>query len=208
MELLDQIALIIFLISFAGYHGAYLLLHRRRPDRTVKSHANLFREKGIEYVLNKEEHILLVQQLRDVISVSILFASATLIFAGILLNLLINAKSFGIFADVLLFEFKILFIVAIQAISFMFFVSSLRYYRLVCLFTTTPSDVITDHTGMAKHEYLGNLLNRGCSFYTLGSRGVLYSLIVILWLFSPWLFMAAVFLITLLFAGYRDFIWG
>jgi uncharacterized membrane protein len=208
---LNQIALIIFLVCFAGYHSVYFLVYQRYPDRTVKSHANLFRESGIEYVLKKGEHLLLVQQLRDVISVSNLFASSTLIFIGILLNLLINltglAQSLGI-TDVLSFEFKILFIAAIQAISFMFFISSLRYYRLVSLFITTPPDIIKKHTGIEGHEYLGRLLNRGCSFYTLGSRGVLYSLIAIAWVFNTWLFIVAVVALTLLFAGYRDFVRG
>ncbi|AEA46198.1 DUF599 domain-containing protein [Archaeoglobus veneficus] len=173
METIDAVAIVVFLCCFAGYHGSYFIVHRFKPEKTIKSHANFFRMKGIEFVLRKGDHLLLIQQLRDVIYVSNLLASSTLIFIGILLNLLINlrdlAKSLGI-VDVETFELKILFIATIQAASFMFFISSLRYYRLVSLFATTPPEVIKDATGEEAHEYLGRLLNRGCSFYTLGSN--------------------------------------
>ncbi|AGK60677.1 putative membrane protein [Archaeoglobus sulfaticallidus PM70-1] len=202
-------ALIVFLICFAGYHGSYLILSKKYPKKVVKTYTNIFREKGIENVIKKREPLVLVQQLRDAIYVSNLFASASLIFIGMLLNLLINlntlAESLKI-TDVGLFEFKILFIAALQAISFIFFVSSLRYYRMVSLLATTPPETIREHLGIEAYKYLAHLLNRGCSFYTLGSRGILYSILLLAWFVNEWLFMAIVVLTTVLFAKYRDFV--
>jgi uncharacterized membrane protein len=210
LAFLDIVALIVFLICFAGYHSLYFVLSKRYPKRSVHAYMTIFRERELENLLSRGDYMTLIQQLRDAIYVCNIFASASLLFIGLLLNLLINldtlTKSLKI-TDVELFEFKVLFITAIQAVSFIFFISSLRYYRIVSLLAATPPETIHEHLGMEAYRYFAQLLDKGCSFYTLGSRGLLYSIFLLAWFVNAWLFIGIVVLATALFARYRDFLW-
>ena len=207
-DALNLFALIIFLVNFAGYHGIYLLLVKKYPHKTLKSYINEFREEGLRYVIENRQHMVLVQALRDAIMVCNVFASSTLIFVGALMNLLINiqelAKSLEI-TNIALFKFKIVFMIGILSISFIFLISALRYYRLVSILILTPPEVISKRMKIPAHKYLGKLLNSGCGYYTLGSRGLLYSLLILLWLANTWVFITLVTIVTVLFAKYRDF---
>ncbi len=209
-DVLDIVALIIFLICFAGYHSAYFILTERYPHKSVKAYIKAFREKELEYLLSKGDYETLIQQLRDAINVSNIFASASLIFVGMILNLLINLKDIAEslkIVNVEMFEFKVLFVAAIQAVSFIFFVSSLRYYRMVSLLAATPPQTVKELLGIEAHKYFAQLLEKGCSFYTLGSRGLLYSIFLLAWFVNTWMFIAIVVIATALFARYRDFMW-
>ncbi|MBT8763679.1 DUF599 domain-containing protein [Desulfohalobiaceae bacterium Ax17] len=207
MELIDIIALIVFLLCYVGYHGFYLFLLRKCPQRTVKSYVNKFREDGIEHMIAKDNHIVIIQAIRDVIMVCNFLASSTLIFIGALLNLLLNIdkieKNLQIW-NFNLFEFKILFMVGILSASFIFLVSALRYYRHVAMMVMTRPETIMKYTGEPAPKYIGALLNSGCGYYTLGSRGLMYSLLLLVWMINTLSFIFVVIAITVLFAVYRD----
>lgn len=205
----NAIALFVFLLCTLGYHGVYFVIIRRYTQKAIKTHIDIFRIKGVEYVLKRGEHITLVQQLRDLIYVNTFLASSSLIFIGAVMNLLVNTDSIEKNIKVISmesFEFKILFMVGVLSLSFVFFISSLRYYRMVSIIVTTPPEVIKEHLGVPAHKYLGELLNKGSSFYTLGSRGLLYSLLILLWLVNTAAFVLTTVIITLLFAKYKDFL--
>ncbi len=209
LSLLNLLALVIFLLCSAGYHGLYFIHSKKCQTRAIKTRIDIFREKGIEYVLKNNEHIVLVQQLRDLIYVNTFLASSSLIFVGAVMNVLINLDSIEKNIKIMnidLFEFKILFMVGLLSLSFIFFMSSLRYYRMVSIMVTTPPMIISEYMGIPAHRYLATLLNKGSSFYTLGSRGLLYSLLILLWLVNTPAFILATVLITLLFAKYKDFV--
>ena len=207
MKLIDQIALIVFLLCYVGYHGLYLCLLKKCPQKTVKSYVNKFREDAIEHMMSKDKHIVIIQAIRDVIMVCNFLASSTLIFIGALLNLLLNIdkieKNLKIW-NFDLFEFKVLFMVGILSASFIFLVSALRYYRHVAMMVMTRSETILKYTGIPAVEYIGSLLNRGCGYYTLGSRGLMYSLLLLIWMINTLSFIVIVVLITIFFAVYRD----
>ena len=208
LSTLDLIALIVFIICFAGYHCLYLLLVERYPKRAVKAYVRILREKSIANLLEREEYDTLIQQLRDVIMVCNVFASSSLIFMGLLLNLLINmdkiVQNLKIL-DTSSFEFKVIFIVAIQTLSFMFFVSSIRYYRMLSLLVATPPEEIIRLLGITAEKFYAQLLDRGCTYYTLGSRGLLYSMLSFSWLINPIIFIVLTSITTILLAKYRDF---
>jgi uncharacterized membrane protein len=205
---IDIIALIIFITCFAGYHGIYCLISSRYPKTAVKAYVRILREKNIANLLEKEDYITLIQQTRDAIQVCYVFASSSLIFIGLLLNLLINIDKITQnlkITEVTSFEFKILFVIAIQALSFIFFISSIRYYRMVSLLVATPPEEILKHLGITAERYYAHLLDRGCTFYTLGSRGLFYSILLFAWFVNALFFIALVVIITFLLAKYRDF---
>ena len=208
LSTLDIVALIVFLTCFVGYHFLYLLLVERFPKRTVKAYVRILREKSIANLLEREEYETLVQQLRDAIQVCYVFASSSLIFIGLLLNLLINmdkvVQNLRIL-DASSFEFKIIFIIVIQILSFMFFVSSIRYYRMLTLLVATPPEEIIRLLGITAEKFYAQLLDRGCTYYTLGSRGLLYSMLSFSWLVNPVVFMMLTLITTILLAKYRDF---
>ncbi|AEA46189.1 DUF599 domain-containing protein [Archaeoglobus veneficus] len=208
LDALNITALAIYLLCFAGYHGTYFILLKKCPHRAVKAYINKLREDGIEYMIKRGDQIVVVQALRDAIMVCNLFASSTLIFIGAILNLLINmdklARNMGVW-NLHHFQFKILFMVGVLSVSFIFLVSALRYYRLVAVLVMAPPESIQKYTGEPAHRYLGKALNSGCTYYTLGSRGLIYSLLILLWLVNTEAFVAVVVGITILLAKYRDF---
>ncbi len=205
----DLIALITFLVCFALYHGTYLIVAEKRPDLTLKARMRILREKSIINLLKREEYDAVIQLLRGLIMAGNVFASSSLIFMGLLLNLLINidkvTRNLGI-VDVYGFEFKLLFIIGLQALSFMLFVSSIRYYRMISLLVATPQDEISRLFGVDAERYYGQLMDKGSTYYTLGSRCLLYSMISFSWFVSTPVFIALTVGITLLLANYRDFV--
>jgi len=205
---MDYIALAVFIVCFAVYHILYYFISERYPKTAVKAYVGILREKGIENLLKKEDYQTIIQQLRDAMQVSNIFASSSLIFIGLLLNLLIHIDKITQnlqITNVVAFEFKILFITAVQAVSFIFFVSSIRYYRIASLLSATPPEEIEKHLGISATKYFAFLLDRGCAYYTLGSRGLLYSVLSLAWFVSDVFFIAIVVITTILLAKYRDF---
>lgn len=206
---LDLIALIVFLVCFALYHGIYLIIAERHPQVTLKAKMRYLREKSIINLLRKEEYDAAIQLLRGLIMAGNVFASSSIIFMGLLLNLLINldriAQNLKI-VNVYGFEFKLLFIIGLQAISFMLFVSSIRYYRMISLLIATPHDEISRIFGVDAEKYYGQLMDKGSTYYTLGSRCLLYSMIAFSWFVSAPAFIILTIGVTLLLANYRDFV--
>ncbi|ADB57817.1 DUF599 domain-containing protein [Archaeoglobus profundus] len=205
---LDILAFLIFIACFGGYHALYLLIVEKYPKKAVKAYVRILREKSIANLLEREEYETLVQQLRDAIQVCYVFASSSLIFMGLMFNLLINideiARNLKI-TDVTAFEYKVLFVIAIQALSFIFFISSIRYYRMLSLLIATPPEEILRLLGITAEKFYAQLLDKGCTYYTLGSRGLLYSMLSFTWFLSPLAFLTLVIVVTLLLAKYRDF---
>ncbi len=204
----DLIALIVFLICFVGYHCTYLILAEKYPKKAVKAYVRVLREKGIANLLEREEYETIIQQLRDLIMVCNVFASSTLIFIGLLLNLLINidkvVKNLKIL-NTYSFEIKVIFVISLLALSFMFLVSSIRYYRMLSLLVATPPEEIIRLLGITAEKFYAQLLDRGCTYYTLGSRALLYSMLSLSWFVHSIIFIVLTVVTTFLLARYRDF---
>ena len=208
LDLYNTIALAIFLLCFIGYHIFYFYLMKKYPHITEKSYIDILREDGIAHMIETGKQIVVIQALRDVIMICNLFASSTFIFIGLMLNLSINidkiAKNMKIW-NFKYFEFKILVIIGILIFAFICLISALRYYRLLAILVMARPETIEKQTCKSADKYLGSMFNIGCTYYTLGSRGLIYSLLILVWLINTWLFIGIVLFITLLFAISKDF---
>ncbi len=207
MNPLDLAGIIIYFLCSVVYHSSYYLVMRRYPRYTVKTRINLYRRAWVEYILRTKDYYLAVQQARDLITINTFLASASLIFIGVILNLLVNADKVQGLSSIgaELFELKIMLIVVVYSFSFFSFLSSLRNLRIFTMLIPTPEEVIRTHSGVEAVEYFTRKVNKASSSYTLGSRSQYYSLPVFLWLVSPWLFILSTLAMTAYFALMKDY---
>ncbi len=76
---------------------------------------------------------------------------------------------------------------------------------MVSLLVATPPEEILKHLGITAERYYAHLLDRGCTFYILGSRGLFYGILLFAWFVNALFFIALVVTITFLLAKYREF---
>lgn len=207
MNPLDIAGLAIFFLCSVVYHSSYYFVMKRYPQYTVKTRINIYRRAWISYILKKKDYILAVQQARDLITINTFLASASLIFIGVILNLLVNADKVRGLSSISaeLFEVKIILIVIVYSFSFFSFLSSLRNLRIFTMLIPTPAPVIKEYSGVEAIEYFTRKVNKASSSYTLGSRSLYYSIPVFLWLVNTWLFILATLGMTAYFALRKDY---
>lgn len=207
MNPIDVAGLTIFFLCSVVYHSSYYLVMRRYPQHTVKTRINLYRTAWVEHILRTKDYHLAVQQARDLININTFLASASLIFIGVILNLLVNTDKVSGLGSISaeLFEMKIMLIVVVYSFSFFSFLSSLRNLRIFTMLIPTPEEVIRAHSGVDAVEYFTRKVNKASSSYTLGSRSLYYSIPVFLWLVSPWLFILSTIGMTAYFALRKDY---
>ncbi|MDP6613098.1 MAG: DUF599 domain-containing protein [Candidatus Hydrothermarchaeota archaeon] len=207
MSPLDIAGLVIFFLCSVVYHSSYYLVMRHYPQHTVKTRINLYRRAWVEHILRTKDYHLAVLQARGLININTFLASASLIFIGVILNLLVNTdKVSGLgLISLELFEIKIMLIVVVYSFSFFSFLSSLRNLRIFTMLIPTPRQVINKHSGIKAVDYFTRKVNKASGSYTLGSRSLYYSIPVFLWLVSPWLFILSTLVMTAYFALRKDY---
>jgi uncharacterized membrane protein len=207
METMDIIGIFIFFLCTIVYHASYPYIMRRFPERVVKTHINALRRAWIEFVIERKEFFLASNQARDLINVNTFLASAILIFIGAVLNLLLNVDKVENLKIITAqnFELKILFLLAILMVSFFNFLSSLRNLRIFTMLLPVPPDIVKKETGQEAVDYFTRKMNLASTYYTLGSRGMFYTIPVIFWLVSAEAFIAVTLLMTINFALRKDY---
>jgi len=198
----DIPALVVFFICTIGYHTIiYPYILSRYPMKTAKGKINLYRRSWVEKVLEKDDIETAVQQVRNLTMVATLFASSSLIILGAITNVFLTRYPSS---QIDIFSIKVYLLMSIFGASFLLFLFSLRHLNYFTVLIGAKREVV-EGIEADMITMLAERMNLAMNRYTLGARCYYYSLAVIAWFFSVWVFITITLLITILVAITRDF---
>lgn len=204
MELTTLIALLAFVFSFWGYHYAYLWFTEKKGFETKKCRVDNAVHSWFRSALEESDHLLVVHQLRNIIMAVTFLATTVVVLLGFLMGFSTLGGSGITTGDILLEGYPLWLIVITLIFSFLNLLLSLRHFiRITFLIDADPRS-LEAITGTSPDHYLSSLFVRGSSQYTIGRRGVLYAVVVLIWYLNVWVFVVSTVLVTLIFAVHND----
>lgn len=205
---LDLLAILAFLFFTVGYHGAYYLYAQRHPLSTVKGKVHLYRRTWMKRILDRGDYILAVQALRNLNMAASFMASSSLLVIGILLNFTLSGTYEAVLIgdhEKALVEFKLYVLVGIFGFSFWQFLLELRLLSQLTILIGSDPDLIEHVEGVDAVSYFSTILNRAANRFTYGQRGFYFSLAIVGWIYSSWLFLILTVVIGVFLVGALDF---
>jgi uncharacterized membrane protein len=201
MAPIDIFALLIFFICTVGYHGIYYPYRMRKtPMSTAKGKIDLYRRSWVENIIERGDAITAVHQVRNLTMVATLFSSSSLLIIGAITNIFLSIE-----APEFIFRVKVYLLLAIFGSSFLFFLFSLRHLNYFTVLVGAKRQVVEEVGDVGMVDLLSRRVNLAMNRYTLGARCYYYSLAVIAWFFSVYVFIAITILVTALVIATRDF---
>lgn len=187
------------LVLVCAYHLYFWWDVKRHTQRTIVGRAVNWRRVWIERIVARQDHIIVIQALRNWIMSSSLLASTAMLIAAALLGFLASADDISQLIHELnflglrteeAFTIKILLLVVNFFACFFNFTLSIRYYNYVVLRTTGAET--DDHDSIAEAV---RYMDRGAIHFTLGMRCYYFAIPLALWLLGPiWLGIGAILL--------------
>lgn len=210
---LDVTAFALFVLVFPVYHAVYPMLIRAIPQRTAKGRLDRLRRSWIEGVLERGDVTMAAQQTRNLTMVNSLLASSALILMGVTANLLVRVTELseelpyprGWEGKTDVMAVKLLLLIIVFATAFGYSMTCLRHLGHFNLVIGADPAVIDEQEGSAV-DYLTSLINRGSNRHTLAVRCLYSASCLFLWLFEPWLFIAATLFWGIKFMIFQDFV--
>jgi uncharacterized membrane protein len=195
----DTVGLIWFVALWAGYTGyADRQTHRARSLRAVM-HA--YREQWMQQMLARDNRVVDVNILRNLLQGVTFFASATLLVLAGLLTILgstdraieiARALPFAARTSLLQWELKLLVLIVIFVYAFFKFTWALRQFNycstLIGAAPQGPDDAFARRAAQASTS--------ASKDFNQGLRAYYFSLATLGWFVSPWVFMAATTLVV------------
>lgn len=212
--LADALALSVFLAFTVGYHWFYLAVLSQRTAWSVRARMHEHRRNWVELVLKRGERIMAVQTLRNYIMTNSFLASTMILLVAFIANFIINPpgdRPLPIHSDVNFFtgatpvQVKGSILLLLFAFAFVMFLSNLRTLTHLSTLMSVDADQIRATEREDAVGFLAGLLNRVGSQTTYGHRAVLFSIPVIGWLFSPWVFLTLTSLTWIYLVAAQDF---
>jgi uncharacterized membrane protein len=199
MEVFDYVAISISGALMLGYHVYYVYNLMNRPQRVVAGWTTMVRKQWVLEILKKKGgDILAVQTLRNWILSATFLATVSMFISFGLLQFLaqsarvVNPTSNTLIIQVLTDEMigtKTVVILVFNFISFFCFSQSIRYFNHVGFTINIPmegtegsEDEQIDCYETADH--VAHLLNVGAKFFTVGMRGLYFSIPATFWYFG------------------------
>lgn len=195
----DVVALALFLVLTLGYHSFYAWLTRQRPLDTVMGKIHLYRRTWIKRVIDKENHTMAVQALRNLLMTSSFMASSALLVMAVILQFRFSAVPPP---DLTM---KLDLLVAIFAFAFLSFLFGIRYLNQLTILIAADPDLISHVEPVDAVTYLSNLLNRANNRFTYGQRAFYFSVPAVAWLMSAYAMIAAELVLAAYLVVFTDF---
>lgn len=197
--LIDFVALLTYLAVTIGYHWFYIVLEHRSKTTSLRMRLREHRRNWVELVIKRGERIMAVQTLRNSIMTNTFLASTMILLVAFFTNFLVMSdqgsqilfhEEPSLYAGATSTQVKGTLLVALYAVAFIMFMSNLRgLNHLSTLISVDP-----EHLRATERQdpivYLTAQLNRVGSQTTFGHRAVYFSMPVLGWLFSPWIFLS------------------
>jgi len=151
--------------------------------------------------IEREEYLLVIHQLRNVIMAVTFLATAVVLLLGLLFGLSPSALPEPLGNG----SYVIWLIIFTLIYSFFHFLLCLRHFTRITFLVRSAPEKLEDIGGERAEVYLANLFIRGNREYTLGRRSMLYGIVALTWLLNPWIFLILTVGMTLVFIISYDF---
>ncbi len=208
LPLLDWLGLVAFLAIWVGYVAFARLWGRRQ--RSLLTTTNRYRRYWMEQATAREPRMLDGMITQNLSSTPAFFCSTTIIVIGGLFALLgttdraaefVRECPFAQPTPMLVFEFKILLLVAIFVYAYFRFSWSMRQYTFVALVigSMPPADECAAGRYDRKKyaERAGALVASAAEAFNDGLRAYYFSFAAMAWFFSPAVLMLAAVLVAI-----------
>lgn len=212
--LADALAFIVFCVVTLGYHWFYLKVIEHHPTWSVRARMHEHRRNWVEMALKRGERIMAVQTLRNLIMTSTFLASTMILLVAFIANFVVLqepsktlhfAETPTVFYGGTPIPFKGALLLLLYAFAFVMFLTSLRTLSHMSILVGVDAEQIRLIEQEDPHAFLARRLNQIESLTTYGRRAVYFSIPVIGWFFSPWIFLALTVLIWIFFISSMDF---
>lgn len=212
--LADQLAFALFLGCSVGYHVYYVLFTRHHPSWSIRARMHQHRLNWVESIQKRGERIMAVQALRNLIMTNTFLASTMLLLLAFIANFVVTNPSrslFGQHAESLLYggtpiSLKGVVLMILYAFAFVMFLTSLRTLNHLSLLVGVDSEQMRSVEDRDPTHFLATKLNQVESMSTYGRRAVYFSLPVLAWFHSPWMFALLTLAIFAFFVLAMDFV--
>lgn len=211
LQVIDWVALIVFLASVMGYRFFLSFMLKRQPGLLYLGKLQQYRKAWIAAHSGDQNSIMVVQTLRNTImSSSFLASTAVLLIMGAV-NLLHTLKSAEKTQQLYLISvssvevtvFKVMLVILILAYSFFNFTWYIREINYMGFILNIPKGKLDEIEGGDATPYLERMFLNSGIYFSLGMRGYYFLIPLLLWFFSP-LLMAISCLVILLILVRRD----
>lgn len=199
----DYAGMVAFLVCTIVYHGFYSYWTTRHPLETVKGKIALYRRTWVKRILDREEQMLAVQSLRNLLMTSSFMASSALLVVAVVLNYLLGVGGAAPGDDSL--KFKLLLLVVIYGYAFFSFLLSVRYLNHFTILVGADKDLIGSIEPVDAVTFLSNILNRAGNRFTMGQRAFYFSLPAVAWVADSRAFLGLTLIVFVYLALFLDF---
>ncbi|HEX5311735.1 DUF599 domain-containing protein [Aquabacterium sp.] len=195
----DWAALALFIFGWMGY--AAFARQRAKVERTLLSSTNYFRRKWMEQVTYRDQRIVDAAITQNLASSPSFWASTTILVLGGLLAVLgtneraselVKDLPFAARTSMLVFDIKIIVLLAVYVYAFFRFTWSMRVYSFgAILVGSAPNVEVFDRGDADRKEFAaraGKLMGMAAESFADGLRAYYMSFAVIGWFVSPILF--------------------
>jgi uncharacterized membrane protein len=204
---LDWLALLFFMATWIGYAQFASRLSKIRPS--ILAATNRFRLRWIQVSLTRDPRVLDGIITQTLSNTPAFFSSTTMLIMGGLLALmgttdkaaeLVREIPFSEATPILVFEFKILVLIAIFVYAFFRFSWSMRQYTFVSLMIgALPAPAYFQANPQEQIDYaqrVANMTGLAAETFNDGLRSYYFAFAVMGWFFSPLAFMVTTLLIV------------
>ena len=200
----DLVAFVAFLVCWLGYRHFADWVAPRRPS--LISAVRCFRERWIGRICERENHVADATLLSNLLRGALFFASTTIFILGGLAALLGTAPKVAEVISQLpyttpteprLAEIKALILIFVYVYAFFKFTWSAWQYNVLSILVGAmprPSDSTHEHSDYA--EAAASVAALAGESYNNGIRAYYFSIPVMAWFISPFLFLGATVAIT------------
>lgn len=202
----NLIAILWFFGCFFGYFAYARKKSRNTPSLAYAMHQ--LRRQWIRETLRRENRIADTQTIGTLErSVSFFASSTLLILAGLMTLLGSTEKLAPLLSSISLageltptqWQIKILLLLVIFIYAFFKFTWSLRQYGFMSVMVVGAPDrsqILSEHERNSHVDSISNMASKAANNFNSGMRTYYFSMSVLAWFISPWLFMAACGLIV------------
>ncbi len=222
IETLNLSALIIFLGCILVY-SIKLKIGMKKPETAKRGLLNIFYGLWVNRMINKEETIVAVQTMRNLIMSTTFISSSLLVLLGLLIRVpgnglgeLINLSATS---NEIIAQYKLLLLLSASIFSLIMFLLSLRQMVRFSVLIGIPIQDIETHG--TKHVENNGDKDKKCQIidgkalrtdvflkamnrFTYGMRGIFYAIAIILWFVNVVVFVVATIILTTLLIKYQD----
>ncbi len=199
------LAVAVYVGCLFGYHYVYFFVTEFMGRDTKRSRMHDCIGTWFDNILDDEDHLLCVHQIRNLIMALTFQATTAVVLMGILFGF---AGVAGIIPDfpemVTDMDVPVWLMVFTLIFSVLNFLLSLRNFTKITFLIRSSPESLRLLAQEKPASYLQRLFVNGNRSYTMGQRSILYSLVVLIWFLNIWLFIGTVVAVTLVFAYKHD----